>query len=40
MRMMAALLMILALAACGKRGPPVPPGPPDQIIYPRCYPAY
>ena len=40
MRMMAAVLMILALAACGKRGPPVQPGPPDQIIYPRTYPAY
>ena len=40
MKMMAALLMILALTACGKRGPPVQPGPPDQIIYPRAYPAY
>jgi hypothetical protein len=32
------LVMLLALGACGKRGSPVPPGPPDQVIYPRTYP--
>ena len=26
------------LAACGKKGPPDPPGPPDKIIYPKTYP--
>lgn len=30
---------LLGLAACGKRGSPSPPGPADQIIYPRTYPA-
>lgn len=30
----------LSLAACGKKGAPLPPGPADQIIYPRAYPAY
>jgi predicted small lipoprotein YifL len=30
--------LVLALTACGKKGPPVPPGPPDQIIWPRSYP--
>jgi predicted small lipoprotein YifL len=35
-----ALAIALSLAACGKKGPPSPPGPPDQIIYPRAYPAY
>jgi predicted small lipoprotein YifL len=40
MRAIAAVMLLLALAACGKRGPVVPPGPPDQIIYPRSYPAY
>jgi predicted small lipoprotein YifL len=34
--MLAAALM---LAACGKVGPVRPPGPPDQITYPRQYPA-
>ena len=33
------LLAALALAACGRVGPPRPPGPPDQITYPRAYPA-
>lgn len=34
----AASLMVLSLAACGKKGPPQPPGPPDQISFPRGYP--
>ncbi len=33
------LLAALALAACGRVGPPRPPGPVDQITYPRGYPA-
>jgi hypothetical protein len=43
---MRALLLLLALslacglAACGKRGAPSPPGPPDQITYPRIYPTH
>ena len=35
------LLLMLAtalLAACGKKGPPSPPGPADKIIYPKAYP--
>ncbi|WP_376087128.1 hypothetical protein ACE7GA_13230 [Roseomonas sp. CCTCC AB2023176] len=28
----------VALAACGRPGPPRPPGPPEAIIYPRVYP--
>lgn len=36
------LILVLAagllLAACGKKGPPDPPGPPDQVIYPKGYP--
>jgi predicted small lipoprotein YifL len=34
-----ALLLALSLVACGKRGPPQPAGPPDQVTYPRTYPA-
>ncbi len=32
-------LLVPALAACGKKGDPVPPGPQDQVIWPRSYPA-
>ena len=34
------LLALLALAACGKKGVPVAPGPADQIIYPHSYPSF
>jgi hypothetical protein len=33
-----AVLMLMAVAACGKVGAPEPPGPPDQIHYPKFYP--
>lgn len=44
MRRLVLTLLALAmaapiLAACGRSGPPRPPGPPDQITYPRIYPA-
>jgi predicted small lipoprotein YifL len=32
------LLATLLLAACGKKGPPDPPGPPSEIIWPKIYP--
>lgn len=39
MRTVLALAVALGLlAACGKKGPPSPPGPPDKIIYPKVYP--
>jgi hypothetical protein len=34
------VLAIAMLAACGKKGNPSPPGPPDQITYPRSYPTH
>jgi predicted small lipoprotein YifL len=34
------LLAALALAACGKRGNPEPPGPTSAITYPKTYPAH
>ena len=33
-----ALALAVALAACGTKGPPDPPGPADRIIYPKQYP--
>ena len=40
MRVVLALAVAMGLlAACGKKGPPDPPGPPDRIIWPRSYPA-
>ena len=40
--MRAALIIVLlfTLTACGKKGPPDPPGPPNQVTYPRTYPTY
>ena len=32
------LAAMLALAACGKKGPPTRPGPADEINYPKQYP--
>ncbi|HEX3349187.1 MAG TPA: hypothetical protein VHS58_13905 [Acetobacteraceae bacterium] len=34
-----ALALALCVAGCGKRGPPSPPGPPADIIYPKQYPS-
>ncbi|QXM26400.1 hypothetical protein KO353_10405 [Elioraea tepida] len=34
----AVALAALSLAACGKRGDPVPPGPDAAVTYPRTYP--
>jgi predicted small lipoprotein YifL len=35
----AVLTVALTLSACGKKGFPTPPGPPDQVIWPRGYPS-
>jgi len=34
-----AILLTLLLAACGRVGDIRPPGPPDQVTYPRVYPS-
>jgi predicted small lipoprotein YifL len=40
MRIVMALLLVAAtLAACGRAGGIRPPGPPDQVTYPRAYPS-
>ena len=36
---MVLLAACVALAACGKRGPPLPPGPAEKVIYPKVYPS-
>ena len=38
-RALAALLLLVALAGCGRAGPPRPPGPPEAVTFPRAYPA-
>ncbi len=39
MRLFMAMLCVLALAGCGRRGAPTPPGPAADITYPHPYPA-
>jgi hypothetical protein len=42
LRAAAALMLVvlaLGLSGCGKKGSPVPPGPPDQVRYPKSYPS-
>jgi predicted small lipoprotein YifL len=38
MKWVIVMLAALALAACGKVGPPQPPGPPEKVIWPHAYP--
>ena len=35
----AVLIVLVLLAACGKKGAPSPPGPAAEITYPRSYPS-
>jgi predicted small lipoprotein YifL len=39
MRFTALALVALLVAACGRMGPIQPPGPPDQVTWPRTYPS-
>lgn len=41
MRAIVALVVVLGLlVACGKKGPPDPPGPKEKIIFPKSYPTH
>ena len=41
MRAIVALAVVLGLlVACGKKGPPDPPGPQEKIIFPKSYPTH
>jgi len=34
------VLGLLVLGGCGKKGAPSPPGPQDQVTWPRIYPTH
>jgi predicted small lipoprotein YifL len=38
MKIVLALLAAVTLTACGKVGPPQPPGPADKVTWPHTYP--
>ena len=40
MRAALVLLAVLAIAGCGKKGSPEPPGPPSEITFPRSFPTH
>ncbi len=33
-----AALLAIALAGCGRKAEPTPPGPPSQVIFPKSFP--
>ncbi len=39
MKVLTLLLAALLLSACAKKAPPKPPGPDEQIVYPKAYPS-
>lgn len=39
MRLVALGALLLLVAACGRAGDIRPPGPPDQVTFPRSYPS-
>ena len=36
--LLVATILSLPLSGCGRKGAPRPPGPPNQVIYPKGYP--
>ena len=40
MRTILVVLALLVLTGCGKKGSPQPPGPAEDITFPRTYPRY
>jgi hypothetical protein len=39
MRLVGLAALVLLLAACGRVGDIRPPGPPEQVTFPRTYPS-
>lgn len=39
MRAAAAVLALVLLAGCGKKGAPAAPGPMEEIVFPKQYPS-
>ena len=39
MRLAALAALVLLIAACGRVGDIRPPGPPEQVTFPRTYPS-
>lgn len=39
MRVLAAVLAVLLVAGCGKKGAPSSPGPQEEIAFPKQYPS-
>ncbi len=39
MKILLIIMMAAALAGCGRRGSPSPPGPAADVTYPHTYPA-
>jgi len=35
----ALLIAVVLLASCGKKGSPSPPGPANEVAFPRTYPS-
>ena len=39
MRLVVAALALALLAGCGKKGTPTPPGPQEELVFPKTYPS-
>ncbi len=39
MKILFFMVIALALAGCGRKGAPMPPGPDSAVTYPHVYPA-
>ena len=40
MLLLALVMCAVGLSGCGKKGPPSPIGPPEEVTWPRIYPTH